>query len=325
MVAGSGGSGGATSTTGGSGGSGDAPDASAPDATDGSVGGTDPLADLLARTWISAGGYGGDCLDISTWYTFGADGSLIERDIDDDDCYGLRLVAKLTGVYTLHERVVEMTLNGMGLGTPYLDMSTPKEPVAKQVERFPIVAGKITTPWTGAGDLAIDGDAYTTTDGAHFQSPRYVRLDSAAGTPLFERQLTYAVTVDPPLPLAAGTPCRVQIDFSMVLFDAAALVPDESDTFRMTYDAITRATEDGRMRLMPRPLDGLSNEQRYTAWHQMLDQAGLSTNHSQRFASIFDRNFVYYLGYPTDDPHVLTQSLPQIGRWLEATKPLPIQ
>jgi len=330
---GSGGTGGAGGATAGAGGAaagagtggsgGDSTDASASDATDASIGGN-PLADQLARTWISAGRDVGDCLDVSSWYTFGADGSLTERDIDDNACYGLRLIAKLTGVYTLSDRVLEMTLNGMGTGTPYLGMSPPQTPVAVQVERFPILTAKIATPGTGAGYLAIDGSAYTSTDGAHFQSPRYVRQQSAAGARLSERQLTYAVTVDPPLPLAAGTPCRVQIDFSMVLFDAAALVTDESDTFRMTYDAIARATEDGWMRLMPRLLDGLSNADSYTVWHQMLDQAGLSTNHSARFASIFDSNFSYYLGYPTDDPRVLTQSLPQSGRWLEATKPLPI-
>ena len=320
------GAGGTTAGTGAAGTGGDSTtDAGSPDAADASTGGTSPLADLLARAWISSSRNVGDCLDIGSWYTFGTDGSLVERDIDDNACYGPRLIARLTGGYTLRERVLEMTLNGMGVGTPYLDMYSPREPVAQLVERFPIVSAKIATPWTGAGYAAIDDGAYTSTDGAHFQSPRSVRLDSAAGTRLFERQLTYAVTVDPPLPLSAGQSCRVQIDFSMVLFDAAAPVTDESDTFRLSYDAIARATEDGWIRLMPRPLDGISSDQTYTVWHQMLDQAGLSANHSARFASIFDRNFVYYLGYPTDDPHVLTQTLPQIGRWLEATKPLPIQ
>ena len=204
-------------------------------------------------------------------------------------------------------------------------MQRPQEPVTKLVERFPVTVANIAAPGTGAGHLAIDARAYTSTDGAHFQSPRYVRLDAAAGTRLFEQELTYAVTVDPPLPLAPGQPCTVQIDFSLVLFDAAAPVTDERDTFRMTYAAIARVTEEGWMRLMPRPLDGLSNEASYTAWHRMLDNAGLSTNHSARFASIFDRNFIYYLGYPLDDPHVLTQSLPQTARWLEPTRALPIQ
>jgi hypothetical protein len=311
------GGGGATGGTGAGGGGGGAV------GTGGGSGGA--AVDPLARTWISAGVNVGNCINISTWYTFGADGSLIERDIDDNGCSGLRLLDRFTGVYTLRERVLEMTLNGLGRGMPFLDMYSPKEPVAKVVERFPIMTGKLAAPSPSAGLTAIDGRAYTSADGVHYQSRRYVRMDSAAGTRLFERELIYEVTVDPPLPLAAGRPCRVQIDFSLVLFDAAAPVPEERDTFRMTYDAITRVTEEGWMRLMPRPLDGLTNEQAYPAWQAMLQQAGLSASHSARFASIFDRNFGYYLGYPIDDPRLLTQSLPQLGRWLEPTTPLPIQ
>ena len=129
----------------------------------------------------------------------------------------------------------------------------------------------------------------------------------------------------PPLPLAVGQTCKVQIDFTLALFDAAASVTEEHDTFRMTYDAVIRATEDGWLRLMPSTLDPLPADQRYNAWHTMVDQAGLAANHSARFASVFDRSFVYYLGHPTDDPHVLTQVLPQTGRWLEPTRPLPVQ
>jgi len=297
-------------------------DSSVPDAADA---GTGPLADQLARTWISAGGEVGNCTDTHTWYTFGSDGSVIERDIDDNACYGLRLVAKLTGGYTLSGQILEVTLNGLGAGTPYLDMSPPKEPVAKQVERSPIAISKVTAPGTGAGYLAMDDGAYGGPDHVHFVSPRYVRLESAAGTRLFERLLTYQVTLDPPLPLADGQSCKVQIDFSLTLYDAAALVTNEMDTFRLTYDAIARADAPGWIHLMPKALEGLSNEDAYVAWHQMLDNAGLSTNHSARFASMFDRNFSYYLGYAIDDPTVLTQSLLGSGRWLEATKPLPIQ
>jgi len=295
-----------------------------PDAADAGDSGTSLLADMLARTWISAAVTAGNCVNISTWYTFGADGSLIERDIDENACSGVMLIKKLTGVYTLRDRVLEMTLNGLGMGTPFLVRSPSQEPVATLTERFPIAAGKIVTPWTGAGHLAIDSGAYTGADGAHFQSQRHLRLDSAAGARLFEQDLSYQVTVTPPLPLAAGQACQVQIDFALVLFDAAATVAQESDTFRITYAAVIRATEDGWMRLVPRPLDGLSTADAYTVWHSMLDSAGLSTSHSARFASTFDRNFVYYLGHPTDDPHVLTQTLPQTGRWLEATRVLPV-
>ena len=73
-------------------------------------------------TWRSPGpGFSasvnaGNCIDISTWYTFGADGSLIEHDVDENACSGVRLLSKLTGVYTLRGRVLEMTLNGQGMG-----------------------------------------------------------------------------------------------------------------------------------------------------------------------------------------------------------------
>jgi hypothetical protein len=76
---------------------------------------------------------------------------------------------------------------------------------------------------------------------------------------------------------------------------------------------------------MPRPLDGLSNDDQVIVWHQMLNDAGLSANHSLVFARTFDMHFNYYLGYPDGDPRVLTQTLPQIGRWLEATTPPPLQ
>ena len=296
-----------------------------PDAADGAPGVTGPLADTLARTWISASSMAGNCTDLHTWYTFGADGSVVERDIDQNACYGVRLVEKITGAYTLHDRVVEMTMNGLGAGKPYLTMSQPLEPVAKLVDRFSIVSGKITPPWIGAGYLAVDDTAHTSTDGAHFESRRYVSMESSAGARLFEQDLSFAVTVDPPLPLTAGQACHVQVDFTLALFDAAAPVTNDGGMFRIAYDAVARVTEEGWMRLMPQPLDGLSNEDQYTVWHQMLDNAGLSANHSLTFARTFDLHFNYYLGYPDEDPHVLTQNLPQTGRWLEATTPPPIQ
>jgi len=288
----------------------------------GTGGAPSPLADLLARTWVSAGGEVGNCTNTSTWHTFGADGSLTVRNIDENACSGLKLLGKFSGVYTLRDRVLEMTLNGLSGGLPFLDMYAPKEPVAKTVERVPIMTAKQGP--ASSSRIVIDDRAYTSTDGAHYQSRRYVWMESAAGTRLYERELVYDVTVDPPLPLAAGTPCRIQIDFSLALFDAGGPVPEESGTFRMTYDAIARA-EEGWMRLMPKALDGLSNEEAYPAWQAMQQKAGLSANHSSRFATIFDRNVSYYLGVPTDDPHLLTQGLPGLGRWLEPTRPLPIQ
>ena len=285
-----------------------------------------PLGDLLARTWINASSGGGECTNLRVWYTFGADGSLIERDIDDNRCYGPQVIDRFTGAYTLRERALEMTLNGLGRGTQHVRFYTfPMEPVARFVERSPIMIGKLGASSPSAGLLAIDDQAYTSTDGVHYQSPRYVRMDSAAGARLFERELNYEVTVDPPLPLAAGQTCRVQVDFSLVLFEPAAAATEERGTFRLTYDAIIRVTEPGWMRLMPRALDGLSNEQVYDAWQAILEQAGLSTNHSGRFAGLFQQNFGYYLAYPTDDPHLLTQGLPGAGRWLEPMAPPPIE
>jgi hypothetical protein len=287
-----------------------------------------PLADLLARTWITAG-QGGNCTRISTWSTFGADGSLTVRDIDDNLCSGLWLVNRFTGVYTLRDQILEMTLNGKGLGPPYLDMMTypvTTDPVARFVERSPIIAGKLAASSPSAGVTVIDDRTYTSTDGAHYRRPRYVRMESAAGARIYEMELNIDVTVDPPLPLAAGQPCRVQVDFSLALFDAGNEVTEEGGTFRMTYDATPRATEPGWMRVMPRALEGLPDEQSYPAWLAMLQQAGLSTNHSERFARIFAANFGgFYLGYSVDDPHLLTESLPGVGRWQEATTPLPIE
>jgi hypothetical protein len=132
--------------------------------------------------------------------------------------------------------------------------------------------------------------------------------------------------VDPPLPLPAGRTCRVQIDFSLVLFDVTGdATVDERGTFRITYDAITRAPEPGWMRLMPRALEGLTTEEAYPTWQAMLEEAGLWANHSERFAITFQGNFGSYLGYPTDDPHLLSQSLPAWGRWQEPTKAPPIE
>ena len=247
-------------------------------------GATSPLSELLAKTWISASGNVGNCINISTWYTFGADGSLTERDIDENGCSGSKLLNKFTGVWTLRDRVLEMT------------------------ER------------AGPGD-SVSGHVQAHGNGR--QARRAVPdRHRHAGGPVAERgsRRDRRRRVH-----QAGTACRVQIDFSLALYDAASTVTDESDTFRITYDAVMRATEPGWMRVMPRPLDGLPNDQATAAWQTMEQQAGLSTNHSMRFASIFDRNFVYYLGYPTDNPHLLTQSLPSLGRWLEPTKPLPIQ
>ena len=289
---------------------------------------TVPLSELLARTWIYSGVSGGDCTRISTWDTFGADGSLSERDIDDNQCYGPRLLNTFTGAYTLRERVLEMTLNGLdavpllrvyGLGTYELG-----EPSVKRVERFPIMIGKVAGSSLSAGLDAIDGRVYTSTDGVHDQSQRYARLEAAAGTRLFEREMTYQMTVDPPLPLAADRPCTVTIDFSLVLFEPGAPVTEERGTFHLTYDAITRVTDEGWMRLMPRALDGLPDEQIYPTWQALLDQAGLSTNHSERFARTFGVNFSYSFGYPTDDPKVLAETLPGLGRWIEPTTQPPI-
>src|SRR5262245_45119181 len=291
----------------------------------GSPGGTGSLADMLARTWIGTTGMAGDCLNPNIWYTFGADGSLIERDIDENACSGTRLVQKLTGVYTLRDRVLEMTLPGRGYGPSYLSMPTPNEPVAKMVERFPIIVAPVAPPWTGAGHLALDGSAYTGADGAHYQSRHYLRMDGASGSLLFEQDMTFDLTVNPPLPLAAGQTCQVQIDFTLAQFDAASTENSDNDTFSLTYDAIISATEDGWLDLKPAQLEGLTGDQVYVTWHRMLDQAGLSQNHSVLFAWLFDAAFNAYLAHRTDDPRVLTQTLPLSGRWLEATRALPIQ
>ena len=196
---------------------------------------------MLTRTWISAGGEIGNCLNTHSWYTFGSDGSVIERDIDENACSGTRLLNKLTGVYTLRDRVLELTLPGLGQGPSYLGIivTTPHDPVAKMVERFPIIAANVSPPWTGNGHLAIDDSAYTGTDGAHYESHRYVRLDAASGSRIFEQDATFDVTVTPSLPLAPGQTCKVQVDFTLALFDAAATVTVENDTFRLTYDAIS--------------------------------------------------------------------------------------
>jgi hypothetical protein len=284
-----------------------------------------PLAETVARTWLASSSNGANCFDHKTWFTFGADGSVVHRDIDVNACSGTKLLNRFTGVYTLRDRLMEITTNGLGLAKSRLSIYAPKEPVARLVDRFSIVSGKIAPGWIGAGYLALDDGAYTSTDGAHFQSERYVRMESATGGKLFEQNLDVAITVDPPVPVAAGQACTVQVDFTLSQFDAAAPTTPVTGSFRLTYDAVARVTEEGWMRLMPRELDTLPSEERTAVWRGILERAGLWSDYPLTFARTIEMNFVYYLGYANGDPRVLTQILPQTARWLEATTPPPIE
>jgi len=301
-------------------------DARAPsDAADGAEAGLPALPELLVRTWISNIDVG-NCTNEHGWTTFGTDGTVVSRNIDENACTRKpRLVSKAEGTYTLTGRMLDLSLNGMGAGWHTLIMGIPKEPVAKRTERLPIVGAFVTPPWIGSGYLALDFLAYTSEDGQHFQSVRNARLDGTSGARIFEQNELVTVTVDRPLPLASGATCKVDVDYKLTLYDAATTPTSDDDTFHLSYMAVVRETEAGCLRLMPVPLDGLDNEKANVAWGSLLDAAGLNTNHSIRFANAFGLAFSYYLGHPTSDPLVLSQSLPQTARWLEATRPLPVQ
>lgn len=162
------------------------------------------LGKMLVGDWIG-GGPLGDCIDISTWYSFGADGSVVNRDIDDNACTKVpRLLGKYSGRCSLTGRVLEMTLDGIGQDSVG---AYPKVKVGQRLERFPIVMAVVLPPLRDAGRLALDR-AYTSRDGAHFQSDRYALMVSTSSDRIFEQRVQLAVTVDPPLPLAPGTrPC----------------------------------------------------------------------------------------------------------------------
>jgi hypothetical protein len=293
-------------------------------AADGPGGAQSSLAQLVARDW-TGNGEAGNCINIKSWYSFGADGTAVNRDIDENACSRKNVLrAKSVGRYTLTDHVLEMTLDGIGLDQTYLVMEPPKVPVANRLEHFPVVAGVIAPPWIGAGRLALDRDAYTGTDGAHFQSDRYARLESATGARLFEQKALFSITVDPPLPLAAGTSCQVDVDLALTSFDAAATPTTENGTFHVRYMAIVRNTEEGWMRLVPKVVDGLANDAASTAWTGVLDASDLS-EHTPRFRQVFNLGFSYYLGHQVGDTQALSQSLPQTARWTEATKPPPVQ
>jgi hypothetical protein len=280
------------------------------------------LSQALTRTWIGPGPLG-NCINESSWYTFGADGTVVERDIDDNDCTHVpRLLATIPGSYTLTGRLLELTMSGRGLDSGSLGFMSPTaQKVTKRLERSPVLVATVTPPWIGAGHLALDHRAYTSDDGARFQSERYARLDAATGR-LFEQSTLHAITIDPPLPLAAGTPCTVTVDVSVTSFDAGSNPTSESGTFHVSYAAIIRATEPGWLRVLPQKIDGLASTDANSAWQGILDAAGFSQR-TLRFRSAAGMS--YYLGHPVDDARVLSEQLPQWGHWREALKALPVQ
>lgn len=279
------------------------------------------LPALLARTW-TAYGQGGNCIDIKAWYTFGADGTVVQRDIDENACTHVpRLLDKITGRYTLTDHVVEMTMDGIGIDFIDFRATRPKETVTKLIQRFPVMAAVLTTPSIGAGHLGLDLGAFTGNDGTHFQSERYALLEVATGRH-FEQRTLHSITIDPPLPLPAGTACKVDIDLSLTSFDAGANPVSESGTFHVSYMAVVRATDGEWLRVVPQKLDGLPSDQLYVAWTGILNDAGFASR-TDRFRNAFA--MPYYLGHAVGDPHVLSGSLPQGARWYEATKPPPVQ
>jgi hypothetical protein len=277
-----------------------------------------PLGDELVGHWLGDGQIG-SCLALEVWYSFTADGSVMNRLLDDNACSGLRLVDQVEGTYTIDGHTLSLSLDGMGSDRPF-EMTGSDAEISRRQERFTIaMAQRPANAEYWPGRVHLDGEAFVG-DGARYASERYVRVDDAAGDALFEQQALVTLEIDPPLPLADGAPCRVEITFQLTRLDTA-LAPDAVvDSFALSFDATVSTGELGWKQVIADELLAVALEERWAAWDAMLVARELDA-HGTLFAWTYRQQVFPHLSFDAADPNTLSVGLPNSGRWRKSEEP----
>jgi hypothetical protein len=278
-----------------------------------------PIAEQLFGHWRGPGQVG-DCINYQSWYSFGDDGRVVNRSIDDNACFGPRLAAEASGYYSLDGNLLAIALvDGLGSDRPF-EMTSTTATVGEHQQRRTIAIAERPADQYGPAATVLDDHAFTSADGATFRSERYVLIVSdVGGEPLFEQEALVTLHVDPPLPLAEGTPCHVELTFWLSQFDAAVAPDAAVDEITLAFDATVRADQ-GWKQLIASELARAAREDQVTAWEAMLAAHGLDS-HSVSFAWTFRQQVFPALRFIDANPHLLSVSLPESGRWVRSAEP----
>jgi hypothetical protein len=278
-----------------------------------------PIAEQLFGHWRGHGQVG-DCINYQSWYSFAADGRLVNRSIDDNACLGPRLAAEASGYYSLDGNLLGIVLvDGLGSDRPF-EMASTTAVVGERQQRMTIAIAERSADQFRPAATVLDDHAFTSADGATFRSERYVLLlADVGGEPLFEQDALVTLHVDPPLPVAEGTPCRVELTFRLAQFDAAVAPDAAVDEITLAFDATVRADQ-GWKQLIASDLAAVAREDQVTAWETMLATHGVDS-HSASFAWTFRQQVFPALRFTDANPNLLSVSLPESGRWTKSAEP----
>lgn len=263
----------------------------------------------------------GDCIDVRTWYSFAADGSVWNRQIDHNACSGNRLIDEVVGAYSLDGRRLEIRLHGIGSERPF-DMSTPTMAVAQRTELMTIAIGAAPMVVGRAPQIFLDGRALTSSDGTTFESMRGTLMTSAGNDVVFRQLIAVALQLNPGLPLAASDHTTVQVQADLTAFDSAHDSAERTATVTVEYAATIRE-ELGWLRILPDALDGLEGQAAIDAWHQVLDDNDV-TSQPEWARRLLDAEFYPSQRFQAGDIVLLSSSLPEWGRWTRSEQPPPI-
>jgi hypothetical protein len=236
-------------------------------------------------------------------------------------CSGNRLVEKVSGRYYVTGRTLGITLAGAGSERPF-DMSMPTMPIAERTETMTIALGDGRMIAGRDPQVFLDARAFTSDDGARFDSRRSTVMSTAAMVTVFEQKVVIALQLNPGLPLVAGEHTTVQVEADLTAFDAAHDSAEQTATVTFEYAATIRE-ELGWLRIMPDALDGLDGQAAIDAWHQLLDDNGVMSQPE------WARRLLEAELYPSQRFHpgditLLSSTLPEWGRWTQSAEPPPV-
>lgn len=299
----------------------DFPDAATSDAGDAAVIASE-LGEQLFGHWSKRGNVG-DCYDLQSWYTFSDDARVVVRSIDDNACYGPMLLSELSGTYAVDGAAHELSIALPGASFDAVRLSSTSVEIAASERRMTIAIGeRPADAWRPAQEL-LDDEAFVSEDGARYRSVRYVRHETAAGETWLERDEQVELTIDPPLPLAAGASCHITVRYTLTELDREVAPDPIVDDVAIELDAIVQAPVAGWTRVVADEVAAAEVNETWPAWVAMLDERGLDSEAvgpGNRFASAVFPSF----NYRDDAPNVLSVALPESGSWLHSPQPPPV-
>jgi hypothetical protein len=265
----------------------------------------------LLGHWF-ADGAAGDCLSLRDWYSFGPDGTVINRGIDHNACFGDRLVSEVAGRYTVDQHALVISLDGPGSERPF-DMTAPLADVAERVERFTYAIGERPATVSLAAETFLDAKAFVSSDGKRFDSLRSIRFTSSAGEQLFMQEVELSLHLSHALPISLGNVVDVVVHAELSQRDQATGMVALKDTIELGYPAAFREVAGWHVLESP-AFAGSSAEEINALWQATLDHAGIG-GHPLWAQRLFQAHFFPSQRYQPGDTSLLSSTLPDYGRW----------